>query len=68
MISLLGMELNHAQNLLCALGFSYTITYCAAPKPLNRTDSVRVIRQSESNGCIQLLASKFRTKAGGWPE
>lgn len=62
-VSLLGMELKKAENLLAVLNFAYSIEYYSAVKPLERTDSVRVIRQREENGRILLVASAFQTKA-----
>ncbi len=61
-VSLLGMELFKAENLLFALNFAYTVEHDAAIKPLPQTDSVRVVRQREENGCVRLLVSAFKTK------
>ena len=61
-VSLLGMELTKAENLLFALNFAYTIEYDAAVKPLLNPDSVRVVRQREESGSVHLLVSAFKTK------
>ena len=59
---LLGMELLHAENLLAALNKSYRVVYYYAKKPLTDTDSVRVIRQRDMDGRIELTVSAFKTK------
>lgn|GEM_PF-5616825 len=64
-VSLLGMELAEAQRLLTALNIKFEVEYYKAIKPLENTDSVRVIRQTEDKGRIVLLASAFKTKADG---
>jgi hypothetical protein len=61
-LHLLGMELMHAENLLTALNKPYRVVYYYAKKPLADTDSVRVIRQRESDGCVELTVSAFKTK------
>lgn len=61
-LRLLGMELLHAENLLAALNKPYRVVYYYAKKPLADTDSVRVIRQKEADGCIELTVSAFKTK------
>ncbi len=63
-VSLLGMELKKAQAVLSAMNIQYSIEYYYAPKPLEITDSVRVIRQTEEDGHIHLLVSAFKTKTG----
>jgi len=57
------MELAEAQRLLTALNIKFEVEYYKAIKPLENTDSVRVIRQTEDKGRIVLLASAFKTKA-----
>jgi len=59
------MELAEAQRLLTALNIKFEVEYYKAIKPLENTDSVRVIRQTEDKGRIVLLASAFKTKADG---
>lgn len=64
-LSLLGMELLYAENLLAALNKPYRVVYYYAKKPLADTDSVRVIRQRESDGRLELTVSAFKTKIEG---
>lgn len=61
-VSLLGIELKEAENLLDVLNFKYSVEYYYAPKPLEKTDSLRVVRQKEKDGRVFLLVSAFRTK------
>ncbi len=61
--SLLGMELYKARYLLCALNIPYTVSCCAARKPLEHTDSVRVMRQRMKAGRLALTAGAFQTTA-----
>jgi hypothetical protein len=66
-LCLLGMELGHAQNLLKALNIPYRLSYCAARKPLENTDSVRIMRQRIKAGSLDLTAGAFLTTAGERP-
>ena len=61
-VSLLGMELGAAQNLLVALNMEYAVRFYYAKKPLPQTDSVRVVRQTEENGRVELTVCVFKTK------
>jgi hypothetical protein len=58
------MELKCAQNLLMALNIPFTVQFYAARKPLNETDSVRIVRHKMEAGKLQLLTGSFLTTAG----
>lgn len=67
-LRLLGMELHCAQNLLAALNIPYTVRFYAARKALEKTDSLRVMRQRMEAGTLELLAGAFLTTAAGQPK
>ena len=68
-VSLLGMELGAAQNLLFALNIKYAVCFYYAKKPLPQTDSVRVIRQREKSDRVELIVCAFKTKIdSGFPK
>lgn len=62
-LCLLGMELERAKSLLEALSIPYSVVYYAARKPLEHTDSIRIMRQTQEAGHMLLLAGAFLTTA-----
>jgi len=59
---LLGWRLTDALNVLEEQDIAYRIIETYAPKPLQVTDSARVIRQKKSLDAIELTVGYFKTK------
>ena len=62
MTDLIGFELSEAESRLKESGTEYTVKYTYPLRPLEGTDSVRVIRQRLDGGRVELVVGLFRTK------
>ena len=60
MTDLTGLELREAESRLNDI--EYTVKYTHPPKPVEDTDSVRVLRQRVEDGTVELVVGLFKTK------
>lgn len=62
MTDLTGLELREAESRLKDNDIEYTVKYTHPPKPMEETDSVRVLRQRIEDGTVELVVGLFKTK------
>ena len=62
MTDLTGLELREAESWLRDNDIEYTVKYTHPPRPMEETDSTRVLRQRVSGGAVELVVGLFKTK------